>query len=52
MLFSLFMLSISQKHGTSYMNLPDLKHRAHAVQQSQDIHHPVLVLRVNALTKE
>lgn len=28
-LFRLFMLSISQKHGTSYMNLPDPKHRAH-----------------------
>lgn len=36
----------------SYVNLPDPKHRVHAVQQSQDIHHPVLVLRVNALTKE
>lgn len=28
-LFRLFMLSISQKHGTGYVNLPDLKHRAH-----------------------
>lgn len=34
---------ISQKQGASYTNVPDLRHKA--VQQRQEIHHPVPVLR-------